>query len=229
MSGRTESRFGGCAVARIAAEHPSDPHKRATHVYAPMSAADLGAGASSAARRSCSLLAGRADPSCVLSGQRAGLSTHAAVSRGSQRPRECLPLQTWNINLHDLLPVPGGTRPPRRSETQSVEGRDPNPRTAVFPFHRPETLAEWLAEPLCLTCSQMWTPFEPVSARRAKAGSHITPGSTSSARTLKLFRVFGPNVWLIETSAASRPRAISMRPMRGTLFLASKVYQWPPR
>ena len=34
---------------------------------------------------------------------------------------------------------------------------------------------------------------------------------------------------LIATSAASRPRAISTRPMRGTLWRASKVYQRPPR
>ena len=34
---------------------------------------------------------------------------------------------------------------------------------------------------------------------------------------------------LIATSAASRPRAMRMRPMRGWLLRASKVYQWPAR
>jgi hypothetical protein len=34
--------------------------------------------------------------------------------------------------------------------------------------------------------------------------------------------VFGPNV-VVATSAASRPRAISTRPMRGTLWRASGV------
>lgn len=52
---------------------------------------------------------------------------------------------------------------------------------------------------------------------------------TSSAQTLKLFSVVGPNVLLIATSAASRPRAISTRPIRGTLNRASKVYQLLPR
>src|SRR5512132_1404946 len=37
--------------------------------------------------------------------------------------------------------------------------------------------------------------------------------STSSVQTLKLVSVFGPKVVLIATSAASRPRAISTRPM----------------
>ena len=39
--------------------------------------------------------------------------------------------------------------------------------------------------------------------------------------------VLGPNVLLIATSAASRPRAISTRPIRGVLWRASKVYQSP--
>jgi hypothetical protein len=45
----------------------------------------------------------------------------------------------------------------------------------------------------------------------------------SSAETLKLVSVFGPKLVAIATSAASRPRAISMRPMRGVLNRASKM------
>lgn len=52
---------------------------------------------------------------------------------------------------------------------------------------------------------------------------------TSSVQTLKLTSVLGPNVVLIATSIASRPLAISTRPIRGTLFRASKIYQRPPR
>lgn len=52
-----------------------------------------------------------------------------------------------------------------------------------------------------------------------------SPSLNSSVHTLKLFSVLGPKVLLIGTSAASRPRAISTRPMRGVLFRASKVYQ----
>src|SRR2546430_10020181 len=51
----------------------------------------------------------------------------------------------------------------------------------------------------------------------------------TSVQTLKLSSVLGPNVLLIATSAASRPRAMSTRPIRGTLFRGSKMYQRPPR
>ena len=39
----------------------------------------------------------------------------------------------------------------------------------------------------------------------------------------KAFKVLGPNVVVMATSAASRPRAISTRPMRGTLLRGSNV------
>jgi len=55
------------------------------------------------------------------------------------------------------------------------------------------------------------------------------PARTSSVHTLKLFNVLGPNVVLIATSEASRPRAINTLPMRGVLLRASKVCQCPPR
>src|SRR5436190_1027382 len=48
--------------------------------------------------------------------------------------------------------------------------------------------------------------------------------ATSSVHTEKLLSVFGPKVVVIATSAASRPRAISTRPMRGMLLRASKMY-----
>src|SRR5205085_5589671 len=48
--------------------------------------------------------------------------------------------------------------------------------------------------------------------------------ATSSVHTLKLLSVFGPKVVVIATSAASRPRASSTRPMRGMLLRASKMY-----
>jgi hypothetical protein len=54
-------------------------------------------------------------------------------------------------------------------------------------------------------------------------------GVISSVTTVKLLSVFGPKVVLIATSAASRPRAISTRPMRGMLWRASNVYHRPPR
>ena len=52
---------------------------------------------------------------------------------------------------------------------------------------------------------------------------------TSSVHTLKLVKVLGPNVLLIATSEASRPRAISTLPIRGVLLRASNVYQRPSR
>jgi hypothetical protein len=64
-----------------------------------------------------------------------------------------------------------------------------------------------------------------VQCLAGKADRHST---TSSVHTLKLTRVFGPKVWVIGTSEASRPCPISTRPIRGTLFLGSKVCQRPP-
>ena len=57
--------------------------------------------------------------------------------------------------------------------------------------------------------------------------SRFQPG-ISSVQTLKLTRVLGPNVVAMATSMASRPLAISTRPIRGMLLRASKVYQRPP-
>ena len=51
----------------------------------------------------------------------------------------------------------------------------------------------------------------------------------SSVHTLKLSSVDGPKLVVSATSAASRPRAIRMRPMRGVLLRGSKVYQPSPR
>ena len=50
----------------------------------------------------------------------------------------------------------------------------------------------------------------------------------SSVQTRKLSSVLGPNVVAIATSDASRPRAIRMRPMRGTLLRGSNMCQRPP-
>jgi len=62
-------------------------------------------------------------------------------------------------------------------------------------------------------------PFEPRFAElkaqdkdfATLAASHFT----SSVQTLKPLRVLAPKTVLMATSAASRPRAIRMRPMRG--------------
>ena len=62
---------------------------------------------------------------------------------------------------------------------------------------------------------------------RAAAG--LKPQTTSSVVTSKRCSVFTPNTIVIGTSAASRPRAITMRPMRGVLWRASKVCQRSPR
>ena len=52
---------------------------------------------------------------------------------------------------------------------------------------------------------------------------------SSSVHTLKPASVVMPKLLLMATSVASRPGAIRMRPMRGLLWRASKVYQRPPR
>ena len=69
--------------------------------------------------------------------------------------------------------------------------------------------------------------------REMPGRSEPAPGqaavATSSVTTVNCTRVVGPKVLLIATSAASRPRAISTRPIRGTLLRGSKVCQSPPR
>ena len=72
-----------------------------------------------------------------------------------------------------------------------------------------------------------------VVARRALAGRYVTQtacpcASTSCVTTSKRLRVLRPNAMVIGTSQASRPRAMTTRPMRGVLWRASKVIQRPP-
>src|SRR6202012_2117074 len=52
---------------------------------------------------------------------------------------------------------------------------------------------------------------------------------TSSLTTTNFFKFADPNAVVSATSAASRPVAISTRPIRGTLCRASIVHQRPPR
>jgi hypothetical protein len=54
-------------------------------------------------------------------------------------------------------------------------------------------------------------------------------GGTSSAQTRNSNKVPGPNVWVRGTSAASRPCAMRIRPIRGALLRGSKAYQRSPR
>jgi hypothetical protein len=56
----------------------------------------------------------------------------------------------------------------------------------------------------------------------------IIHDAASSVQTLKLTSVFGPNVWVIGTSEASRPCAIRTRPIRGMLLRGSNICQRPP-
>jgi len=53
--------------------------------------------------------------------------------------------------------------------------------------------------------------------------------TTSSVTTLKPASLAGPKLVESATSVASRPRAMSTRPIRGALWRASKVYQRPSR
>jgi hypothetical protein len=72
-------------------------------------------------------------------------------------------------------------------------------------------------------------PGSVVPKRSGAAGQGpIGHSATSSVHTLKPTSVFGPNVWVIGTSQASRPWAIRMRPIRGSLLRGSKVCQRPP-
>ena len=63
---------------------------------------------------------------------------------------------------------------------------------------------------------------------RAPSRRILPHHAISSVHTLKLTSVLGPKVWVIGTSEASRPRAISTRPTLGTRLRGSKVCQLPP-
>ena len=63
--------------------------------------------------------------------------------------------------------------------------------------------------------------------RHQRAAPPVWPLGISSVQTRKLFSVFGPNVVVIATSVASRPRAIRMRPILGTLLRGSNMCHRP--
>ena len=65
-------------------------------------------------------------------------------------------------------------------------------------------------------------------SRALQSGTSASPSATSSVQILKLSSLFGPKVVTIATSAASRPRAISTRPILGMLFRGSNMYHPPP-
>src|SRR5688500_7489896 len=79
---------------------------------------------------------------------------------------------------------------------------------------------DWM--PAALAFNDVQRVFYATFAGALQPGAHSL---TSSVRTLKLFRILGPNELVMGTSAASRPRAINTRPMRGIPLRGSNVYQ----
>ena len=76
-----------------------------------------------------------------------------------------------------------------------------------------------------------WTPHRAALGPREGLSAACGPyaATISSVWTLKLASPVAPKLVDRATSVASRPRAIRMRPMRGLLWRASKVYHCPPR
>ena len=66
-------------------------------------------------------------------------------------------------------------------------------------------------------------------APRNDGRQHDQANTTSSLTTKNFVSVMRPKLVVSATSAASRPVAIRMRPMRGWLWRASNVYHWPER
>ena len=101
----------------------------------------------------------------------------------------------------------------------------------VVDLDSPEALAMfWGAVPIgdqAMT-SQLDTVVEPARRRLVLAARQLT-GTASSAMTFIEARYGAPNVVAIATSPASRPRPISTRPLRRSLFLGSNVHQRSPR
>jgi uncharacterized protein (DUF1697 family) len=65
--------------------------------------------------------------------------------------------------------------------------------------------------------------------RPPDSGKAVRAPSTSSVMILKRVSVLGPKVWVIGTSAASRPKAIGIRPLRRALLRGSKTCHCPER
>lgn len=100
--------------------------------------------------------------------------------------------------------------------------------SVVERFRRPAVLAhgDMLPyRPLPLRRHPEVAAFYPPGA--ADRGARYAP--TSSATTLKPASLAAPKLVESATSVASRPRAMSTRPIRGVLWRASKVYQRPSR
>src|SRR4051794_10663360 len=68
-----------------------------------------------------------------------------------------------------------------------------------------------------------------IFGQAAAADNRAGADTTSSVMTANLTNSATPKVVEIATSAASRPRAIAIRPIRGWLWRASNVYQRPSR
>jgi hypothetical protein len=140
-----------------------------------------------------------------------------------------------DVRLYDFPePPPTGKRGPKPKKG----ARQPNLKDRVDDAAQPwrETEVAWyegtrkqvrLLSGVCLWHTPGENPVHKPLAKSDTGGRSQCP--SSYVQTLKLVNLVGPNVWVIATSAASRPRAISTLPMRGMLFRASKVYQRPPR
>ena len=73
------------------------------------------------------------------------------------------------------------------------------------------------------TPNRLLAALQPAKIAQA-ARSQATTAVTSCVQTLNDWSWLTPKVVVSATSAASRPRAMSTRPMRGTLLRASKAY-----
>ena len=107
------------------------------------------------------------------------------------------------------------------------EGHRPVPEDAVL--H--PTVIERFRRPAVLIHGDIM-PYRPGVLRQHPAVADYysaAMGSTSSVTTLKPASLAGPKLVESATSVASRPRAMSTRPIRGLLWRASKVYQRPSR
>src|SRR5262249_39453512 len=76
---------------------------------------------------------------------------------------------------------------------------------------------------------QPGAPVIPPAGSPRAIGSESADSSTSSVQTTNRLSLVSPNDVVRATSTASRPSAIVTRPILGSLCLASKVYQRPPR
>ena len=172
-----------------------------------------------------------------------GPSLRGPVSNGQPRPEQgdaCTSRATDAREQHLDDAGLHGPAPPYDAASQRTMNARVNtavPKALLCPCStarastRDPTLPRPAGRSECRMPSRTTASKHPIRRVREPDASARTQDQerTSSVTTSKFAKVDRPKLVDSATSVASRPRAMRMRPMRGTLWRASNVYQRPSR